>query len=71
MELIIDFDSIKDPDKKEWLLHTLKLMGIDYQATEHPQTLAQYNEDLAAGDAEIEHGDFKTAEELKIEARKW
>ncbi len=71
MELIIDFDSIEDPDKKEWLLHTLKLMGIDYQATEQPQTLAQYNEDLEAGDAEIERGDFKTAEDLKIEARKF
>ncbi len=69
MELIIDFDSIKDPDKKEWLLHTLKLMGIDYQATEQPQTLAQYNEDLEAGDAEIERGDFITAEDLKIEAQ--
>jgi hypothetical protein len=71
MELIIDFDNIKDPGKKEWLLHTLKLMGIDFQATEKPQTLAQYNEDLEGGDAEIERGDFKTAEDLKIEARKW
>ena len=71
MELIIDFDNIKDPGKKEWLLHTLKLMGIGYQALEKPQTLEQYNEDLLAGDAEIERGEFKTAEDLKIEARKW
>jgi hypothetical protein len=71
MELIIDFDNIKDPGKKEWLLHTLKLMGIGFQATEKPQTLAQYNEDLEAGDAEIERGDFKTAGDLKTEARKW
>ena len=71
MELIIDFDNIKDPGKKEWLLHTLKLMGIGYQALEKPQTSEQYNEDLLAGDAEIERGDFKTAEDLKIEARKW
>jgi hypothetical protein len=71
MELIIDFDNIKDPGKKEWLLNTLKLMGIGYQALEKPQTLEQYNEDLLAGDAEIERGDFKTAEDLKIEARKW
>jgi hypothetical protein len=71
MELIIDFDKIKDPGKKEWLLHTLKLMGIGFQATEKPQTLAQYNEDLEAGDAEIEHGNFITARDLKIEARKW
>ena len=71
MELIIDFDSIKDPGKKEWLLQTLKLMGIGFQATEKSQTLAQYNEDLEAADAEIERGDFKTAEDLKIEASKW
>ena len=71
MELIIDFDNIKDPGKREWLLHTLKLMGIGFQATERTQTVEQYNDDLAAGDAEIERGDFKTAEDLNIEARKW
>jgi hypothetical protein len=71
MELIIDFDKIKDPVKKEWLLHTLKLIGIGFQATERPQTVTQYNNDLAGGDAEIESGDFITAEDLKIEARKW
>jgi len=71
MELIIDFDKIKDPGKKEWLLHTLKLMGISFQATEKPQTIAQYNEDLEAGNAEIESGHFITAEDLKIEACKW
>jgi hypothetical protein len=71
MELIIDFDNITDPGKKEWLLHTLKLMGIGYQALEKPQTLEQYNDDLLAGDSEIERGEFKTAEDLKAEVRKW
>jgi len=71
MELIIDFDNIKDPGKREWLLHTLKLMGIGFQATERTQTVEQYNDDLAAGDAEIERGDAITAADLKIEARKW
>jgi len=71
MELIIDFDNINDPGKKEWLLRTLKLMGIGFQATEKPQTLSQYNEDLTTGDAEIHRGDLITAEDLKIEARKW
>jgi len=71
MELIIDFDKIKDPSKKEWLLRTLKLMAIDFKATEKPQTIAQYNKDLSDGDAEIERGDFITAEDLKIEVRKW
>ena len=71
MELIIDFDNIKDPEKKEWLLHTLKLMEIDFEATEKPQTVVQYNEDLAAGDAEIERGDLIDARDLKINASKW
>ena len=43
-------------------------MGIGYQALEKPQTLEQYDDDLLAGDAEIENGDFKTAEDFKIEA---
>ena len=71
MELIIDFDKITDPGKKEWLLHTLKLMGIGFEAKEKPQSVAQYNDDLLAGNAEIEAGDFKTAEELKAEAARW
>ncbi len=69
MELIID--NIKDPGKKEWLLRTLKLMGIGFQATEKPQILAQYNQDLVAGEDEIERGDCITAEDLRIEAREW
>jgi hypothetical protein len=71
MELVIDFDKIKDPVKKEWLLHTLKLMGIGFQATEKRQTLAEYNQELESGYAEIEKGNFITAEDLKIESRKW
>jgi hypothetical protein len=71
MELVIDFDKIKDPSKKEWLLHTLKLMKIDFQATEKPQTIDEYNDDLETGDAEIDRGNFITAEDLKIRARKW
>lgn len=71
MELIIDFDKIKDKSKKEWLLHTLKLMKIDFQATEKPQTIEEYNNDLEAGDTEINNGDFITAEDLKAQARKW
>lgn len=71
MELIIDFDKIKDPVKKEWLLHTLKLMGIGFHATERPQTIDQYNDDLIAGDTEIENGGLITAQDLKAEVRKW
>ena len=69
MELI--FYNIEGPGKKEWLLHTLKFMDIGFKAIEKPQTLTQYNEDLAIGDAEIERGEFLPAEALKIEASKW
>jgi hypothetical protein len=71
MELIIDFDKIKDKSKREWLLHTLKLMKIDFQATEKPQTIEEYNRDLETGDAEINNGNFITAEDLKAQVRKW
>ncbi|WP_276611792.1 hypothetical protein [Chitinophaga oryziterrae] len=39
MELIIDFDNIEDASKKEWLISTLKIMGIGYHTSEKPQTL--------------------------------
>ncbi|HEX5155151.1 MAG TPA: hypothetical protein VFW07_27095 [Parafilimonas sp.] len=71
MELVIDFDKINDTSKKEWLLHTLKLMGISYKAKETPQTIEEYNNDLQEGDEEIEQGNFITAEDLKREAAKW
>ena len=71
MELIIDFDKIKDPSKREWLINSLKLMQIGFQTTEKPQTIAQYNKDLEKGNAEIENGEFTTATDLKAEANKW
>lgn len=71
MELIIDFDNIQDVSKKEWLIRTLKLMGIGYHTSEKSQTLAEYNQDLEAGNAEVEKGDFITATDLKKEADKW
>jgi len=71
MELIIDFDKIKDPSKQEWLINSLKLMNIGFQTTEKPQTIAQYNKDLEKGDREIEEGEFITATDLKAEADKW
>ena len=71
MELIIDFDAIDDSVKKEWLLRTLKLMGINYHTAEKPQTTEEYNNELAEGDAEIERGNFKTNEQLKKEMKSW
>ncbi|PYF74109.1 hypothetical protein [Pedobacter nutrimenti] len=71
MELIIDFDKIKDPSKREWLISSLKLMHIGFHTAEKPQTYAQYNKDLEKGDAEVERGEFTTAADLKVEAGKW
>ncbi len=71
MELIIDFDKIKDPSKKEWLITSLKLMEIRFETTERNQTLTQYNEDLEKGNNEIEHGEFTEALALKDDVAKW
>lgn len=71
MDLIIDFDNIQDSSKKEWLIRTLKLMGIAFHTSEKAQTLDEYNKDLEAGNAEIERGEFITAADLKKEAKKW
>ncbi len=71
MELIIDIDKIKDASKREWLLSTLKLMGIRFQTSEGAQTLAEYNEDLENGNNEIERGEFISAKDLKDQAAKW
>ena len=65
MELIIDFDKIKDPSKKEWLITSLKLMQIGFETSERRQTLTQYNEELLKADAEIEEGEFTKAIDLK------
>jgi hypothetical protein len=46
-------------------------MKIDLNSSEEFQTLTQYNNDLELGDAEIECGDFITADDLKIEANNW
>jgi len=70
MELIIDIDNIKDAPKKEWLMNTLKLMGISFQTVEKRQTLEEYDQDLEAGDAEIERGEYITATDLKAQIKK-
>jgi len=70
MELVIDIDQIEDLSKREWLIKSLKLMHIDYQTNDRPQTIEEYNEDLLEGEAEIERGEFITAEDLKAEIKK-
>ncbi|HVU56370.1 MAG TPA: hypothetical protein VHD83_15000 [Puia sp.] len=71
MELIIDFDGINDSSKQDWLLRTLKLMGIGYHTAEKQQTIDEYNKDLEAGNAEIERGNFMTNDQLKKEIKSW
>jgi hypothetical protein len=71
MDLIIDFDGINDSSKQDWLLRTLKLMGIGYHTAEAPQTLDEYNNDLEAGNADIEKGNFMTNDQLKKEMKSW
>lgn len=71
MDLIIDFDGIQDSSKKDWLLRTLKLMGIGYHTAEKPQTIDEYNNDLEAGNADIEKGNFMTNDQLKKQIKSW
>jgi hypothetical protein len=71
MDLIIDFDNINDSSKQDWLLRTLELMGIGYHTAEKAQTLDEYNNDLEAGNAEIEKGNFITNDQLKKEIKSW
>ncbi len=71
MDLIIDFDSINDCSKQDWLLRTLNLMGIGYHTAEKPQTQDEYNNDLETGNAEIEKGNFITNDQLKKEIKSW
>jgi hypothetical protein len=71
MDLIIDFDGISDSSKQDWLLRTLKLMGIGFHTAEKPQSLDEYNNDLESGNAEIENGNFTTNDQLKKEIKSW
>jgi hypothetical protein len=76
MELIIDFDAINDSSKRDWLIRTLKLMGIDYKTKGNtqigsPQSLEEYNQDIKAGNEEIDAGQFKSATDLKKDMDKW
>lgn len=68
MEIIIDFDSISDSSKKEWLLRTLQLMNISFHTAEKSQSAEEYNQDLESGNNDIDRGEFITAVDLKKEA---
>lgn len=71
MELIIEFDNIKDTSKKKFLLETLKFLGIQFKTSEKRQTREQYNKELEENDAEIESGKYITMEDLLKEMEQW
>lgn len=71
MHLIIDIDSINDLNKKEWLMNTLQLMNIHFNTLDKRQTLEEYNLDISEAEAEIERGEYITADNLKRESRVW
>jgi len=71
MELIIEFDNIKDTSKKKFLLETLKFLGVQFKTSEKRQTLEQYNKELEENDAEIENGKYITMEDLLKEIEQW
>ena len=71
MQIVIDVEAIDDASKKEWLVSTLKLINIKFNTTEKRQTVEEYNREIAEAEAEIERGEYITAEDLKKEALSW
>ncbi len=54
MQLIIELNDIKDNGQREWLIRTLKLIGIKYKTGEQPPSLEEYNADLKTGRKEVQ-----------------
>ncbi len=71
MKLVIDFDTIDDVSKKQWLINTLRLMNISFNTTERRQTIEEYNLEIDEAEKEIERGEYTTAADLRKEARSW
>ncbi|MCY7423140.1 MAG: hypothetical protein LH478_15515 [Chitinophagaceae bacterium] len=71
MKLVIDFETINDVSKKQWLIDTLRLMNISFNTTERRQTIEEYNLEIDEAEKEIERGEYTTAADLKKEARLW
>ncbi len=70
MELIINFDAIKETSKKKFLLQTLKFLGIEFK-TSDAQTGEEYNMELREADDEIENGNYTSMDDLLKEMEKW
>ncbi len=69
MELIINFDAIKETSKKKFLLQTLKFLGIEFK-TSDAQTGEEYNMELREADDEIENGNYTSMDDLLKEMEK-
>jgi hypothetical protein len=68
--LIIDLETENNQAKKDDVLKFLEEMGVEYHTSER-QSLEEYNQEIEEAEAEIERGEFITAEDLKKEARSW
>ena len=68
--LIIDLETENNHAKKDDVLKFLEEMGVEYHTSER-QSLEEYNREIDEAEAEIERGEFITAEDLKKEARSW
>jgi hypothetical protein len=68
--LIIDLETENNQAKKDDVLKFLEEMGVEYQTSER-QSLEEYNQEIDEAEAEIERGEFVTAEDLKKEAISW
>lgn len=68
--LIIDLETENNQAKKDDVLKFLEEMGVEYHTSER-QSLEDYNQEIEEAEAEIERGEFITAEDLKKEARSW
>ncbi|KIA94280.1 hypothetical protein OC25_10145 [Pedobacter kyungheensis] len=62
--------NINDKKTEKAVKAVLDALGLNY-SIDKPQTLEQYNADLDEGNAEIEKGNFISADQLKTEAGKW
>lgn len=68
--LIIDLETENNQAKKDEVLKLLEKMGVEYKTSER-QSIEEYNREIEEAEAEIERGEFTTADDLKKEARLW
>jgi len=69
-QLIIDLETENNQAKKDEVLRMLEKMGVEYKTSER-QSIEEYNLEIEEAEAEIERGEFTSADDLKKEARLW